>query len=181
MPLFLDTSALLKLYVQEDGSDCMRTIIDRPDLRGGFFISDCVVLEMHGGLAKMLRQGTEERQRAGRDENNRNRRWFEVATAEFLRDASAAFGRVDVDAGLISDAVAFARSYADRRITPMDLIHLASVFRLSNELRLEGLEHDVTLVLSDRPFQSIAQGVGVSTFDPTLDDPATISAPELPL
>lgn len=181
MPLFLDTSALLKLYVQEDGSKCMRTIVDRPDLRGGFFISDCVALEIYGALAKKLRQGEDEQSRTGGQQRAKNKRWYEGARTEFVRDYSDAFGRVAVDGQVQAQALTFARSYADRRITPMDLLHLSTAVRLSSELRAEGLPHDVTIVLSDRPFESIARGLGIPTFDPTRDDPAVISAPQLPL
>jgi hypothetical protein len=55
MPLFLEPSAWVKLYVEEPGTEAMKTLFARPDLRDEFFASPAVALEMYGRLAKSLR------------------------------------------------------------------------------------------------------------------------------
>jgi len=53
-PLYCDTSALLKLYVSEPGSDEFNRMVQgREDL----FVSDLTVTEVASALARRLRQG----------------------------------------------------------------------------------------------------------------------------
>lgn len=54
-PVYLDTSALAKLYVQEDGSDELDSaLVDRRDL----LISELSLTELTSAIARRVREGT---------------------------------------------------------------------------------------------------------------------------
>ena len=62
-PLYCDTSALLKLYVREPGSDDFnRTVEGRDDL----VVSDLAITEVVSALSRQLRQGSVTRERIHR-------------------------------------------------------------------------------------------------------------------
>ena len=53
-PVYLDTSALAKLYVEEDGSDELDTaLVDRRD----FLISELALTELTSAIARRVREG----------------------------------------------------------------------------------------------------------------------------
>jgi predicted nucleic acid-binding protein len=54
MILYLDTSALVKLYVEEPGSRAVRTLLERAQVVS---TSRVAYVEMRAGLARKLRQG----------------------------------------------------------------------------------------------------------------------------
>jgi hypothetical protein len=54
---FLDTSALVKRYIDETGSAWLRAIVD-PALSPFLVISQLLVVEVHSALNRRLREGT---------------------------------------------------------------------------------------------------------------------------
>ena len=62
-PLYCDTSALLKLYLPEPGSDAFNEVVeDRDDV----LVSDLAVTEIISAIARRLRQGSLSREAARR-------------------------------------------------------------------------------------------------------------------
>lgn len=62
-PLYCDTSALLKLYVREPGSDVFNRMVEgRDDL----VVSDLVITEVVSALSRQLRQGSVTQERIRR-------------------------------------------------------------------------------------------------------------------
>jgi predicted nucleic acid-binding protein len=53
-PLYCDTSALLKLYLTEPGSDAFNDLVEG---RGDLLVSDLAVTEIVSALARRVRQG----------------------------------------------------------------------------------------------------------------------------
>jgi predicted nucleic acid-binding protein len=53
-PLYCDTSALLKLYLTEPGSDAFNDLVEG---RGDLLVSDLTVTEIVSALARRVRQG----------------------------------------------------------------------------------------------------------------------------
>ena len=62
-PIYCDTSALLKLYVPEPGSDEFNDVVEG---RGDLLVSDLAVTEMVSAIARRLRQGELAREGARR-------------------------------------------------------------------------------------------------------------------
>ena len=54
MILYLDTSALVKLYVKEPGSQAVRALLEKAQIVS---TSRVAYVEMRAGLARKLRQG----------------------------------------------------------------------------------------------------------------------------
>lgn len=179
MPLFIDTSALGKLYIEEPGSENMEGLASRPDLEGGFFISDCVAIEIYGLFAKRLRIAEHERKkrRGGRAVEAENLARYQTACLEFRRDyGGGRYSRVELEREVLQIASDLAQAFPDRRVTPMDLIHLATVFYLTEGLKEAGADHNVILVVCDHPLKTLAVRQGVDVWDPLEDNPWEIAS-----
>ncbi|CAN5668755.1 MAG: type II toxin-antitoxin system VapC family toxin [Gemmatimonadetes bacterium] len=182
MPLFFDTSALGKLYVEEPGSERMDELVSRPGSLGGFFISDCVAVEVYGLFAKRLRIAEEERrkQKGGKAVERENRARYQTASLEFRHDYEGGrFSRVDIGREILQSAARFAQAFPGRRVSPMDLIHLATVFYLTEQLQEAGSNHNVVLAVCDQPLLMLADRHGVPTWNPEADDLSDLRAPGL--
>ena len=105
--LYLDTSSLVKLYVEETGSDDVRELV-----QDAAVVATSVVAyaETRATLARLRRSGALTRARAAAA-----KRQFESDWPSYLA--------LDVTAGLAREAGAFAEQYALRGF---DAIHLAS-------------------------------------------------------
>jgi predicted nucleic acid-binding protein len=180
MPIFFDTSALAKLYIEEPGSEKVEELVSRPGSEGGFFISDCVAVELYGLFAKRLRIAEEERKkrREGKAVERENRARYQTASLQFRRDyEDGRFSRVDIGRDILRNAAAMAQAFPDRRVSPMDFIHLATVFYLTTELEEAGAEHNVILAVCDGPLKTLAERQGVDTWNPETDPLSAIVTP----
>jgi hypothetical protein len=182
MPLFIDTSALGKLYIDEPGSEAMEELASRPELEGGFFISDCVAIEVYGLFAKRLRIAEEERRksRGGKALRAENRARYQTACMEFGWDyEDGRYSRVELERKVLRIASDLAQAFPDRRVSPMDLIHLATVYYLTESLEEAGADHNVMLLVCDRALKTLAIRQGVDVWDPLEDDPKAIFSADL--
>ena len=57
MSFFFDTSALLKLYVREQGSDRVETLVSRSADLGGGYVSELSTVEVVSAIMGKMRQG----------------------------------------------------------------------------------------------------------------------------
>jgi predicted nucleic acid-binding protein len=105
--LYLDTSSLIKLYVQEAGSDDVRASVD-----GAAIVATSMVAyaDARAAFARLRREGAF------------TPAWFAAAKREFESDWSS-YVAVDVSAALAREAGELAERYALRGF---DAIHLAT-------------------------------------------------------
>jgi predicted nucleic acid-binding protein len=167
MPLFVDTSALCKLYVEEEGSAAMRTLAR--SFPRDWFISDLVALELEGVLGKMLRQKVI------------SRAAYREASTRFQMHYRDRFNLVEITPDLTQLMVFLASNYAERSLSPLDVAHLVTADHLSRRLNEAGEPHDVVMVASDRRLATAAGDAGMGAFDPETDDPVRLHPPALDL
>jgi predicted nucleic acid-binding protein len=139
--LFLDTSAFVKLYIAEPGSERMRETVGR---EGSVAASALAFAEIHATFARRRRE--------------------ELLLAPELEQIRRAFA-ADWEQLLqmpVGTAVLKTVPWLCERhpLRGADAVHLASALLL----REEGLE--VTFACSDRPLLGAAAAEGLTTFDP---------------
>lgn len=153
MPLFLDASALVKLYRAESGSRTMHEIAGRSDEWGDPFISDHVALEVVSTLAARYRGG------------ELSRSDYDDALREFDLDYPDRFNVVEVGAEAIERAIVLSRTYFDSGAKTRDLIHVVSA-RIVADVE----DFPVVVVSCDKGMKALAARVGFDVFDPLSDD-----------
>lgn len=155
MIFFLDASALVKLYQDEVGSAAMHALIERPEHRDAFFVSDIVALEVFARLAKQARSG-------GRKERLRLQRV--MMTYAHNRDENLHI--VTASPSVVRDAESFAFTYSDSGAGTLDLLHAASARQVQGMVP----EKPLVFVAADRKLRSVVERIGFRTFDPEAAD-----------
>lgn len=144
MILFLDTSALVKIYIAEPGSERMREAVAREDPKAASVLA---FAEIHAALARRRR---EELLREAELEQIRLVFAEDWETLTQMSVGAAVLRRVP---GL-----------CDRHpLRGADAVHLASALLLQEE----GLE--ILFACSDRSLLAAATAEGLATFDPALE------------
>jgi len=139
-PLYCDTSALLKLYVSEPGSDEFNRMVQgREDL----FVSDLTVTEVACALARRLRQG------AGTLETAR---LMQHAILERLD--GGIYHRVELTRDVHRRAERFLLSLIETPLRAADALHLA----------LATSAHAASLASFDARLGAAARAVGLVTY-----------------
>jgi predicted nucleic acid-binding protein len=140
--LFLDTSALVKIYIAEPGSERMREAVAREDPKAASVLA---FAEIHAALARRRR---EELLRETELEQIRL-----VFAEDWERLTQMPVG---------AEVVRRVPGLCDRHpLRGADAVHLASAMLLQEE----GLE--ILFACSDRPLLAAATAEGLATFDPT--------------
>ncbi len=152
--IFFDSSALVKAYVNEDGTGVVIGAINR--LNGLLFISDFVALEVLTTLRTAFRDAD-------------RGRWREVIT-EFTADFEGTFHVVDVGPDVLGRATTLVMEHRRARARSMDLLHLATAL----ELQATRPAMPVTMVTSDRDLAALCREVGLRTFDPSREPLAAL-------
>jgi predicted nucleic acid-binding protein len=152
--VFFDSSALVKAYLEEDGTGVVLGAMERNP--GSLFISRFVALEVVTTLRTAFRD-------AQREE------WGEVL-AEFRTDYESSFNVVQVGPEVVERAVALAVSYRMARARSMDLLHLATALHLQGSRPRQR----VTLVTSDHDLAELSATCGLRTFDPSREPLASL-------
>jgi len=149
---FVETSALVKAYVTEPGSQTVTEAFSR--LRGSLYTSELVAIETLGTLTKLRRSRT-----ITRSAYRRSRREFELDLSEIFRIAPIA-----------SDTLSLARdlvhAYRDTAANGMDLVHLATLEHLQSLYPPEA----VCLMCADHALGNVAAARGVEVFNPEVDE-----------
>ena len=143
MIFFVDSSALVKLYVEEPGSDRMRSLADR---ERHLAASDLAFAEIHASFARRRREGH------FRPEE------FEELAQRWTEDWQSLM-RVPIGAEALAIIPGLCETHPLRGA---DAIHLASALLLQEH----GLE--VTFTCSDRVLLEAARSEGLFLYDPTL-------------
>jgi predicted nucleic acid-binding protein len=150
--LFMDASALVKLYVAEDGTSTMRAILAR---RGGaLFASDYVALEVLTAIRVALRKEAAA--------------VYATALGQFRIDFPGLYNVVEVDPDTRRLACDLTTRNRTTRSRSMDVLHLATALRLDSRTR------PVTLVTADQDLASLAKAHGLRTFDPSREPLAAL-------
>lgn len=139
---FIDTSALIKLYVAELGSESLRAKLEKSTI----VVSQLSYAEVYATFARRLREGL-----LKSDE-------VEVVTSAFEQDWGA---MVQVP---FSDHVA----RQIRRLCLQHPLRGADAFQLACAAMLRSEGSDVTFIASDRGLLGIASADGFAVFDPEI-------------
>ena len=150
----MDSSAVVKLYVEENGTSTVRAILTR---RGGsLFASEFVALEVLTAIRVALRK--------------ESAAVYATAMAQFRIDFPGLYNLVDVDADTRRLACDLTTRHRTTGARSMDLLHLATAIRLQSKHRTR----DVTMVTSDHDLADLAQRSGLRTFDPSREPLAAL-------
>jgi predicted nucleic acid-binding protein len=157
--VFLDASALIKLYREEPGTATMRSLMGSKEMLGSFFISDHVGLEVKVRLHRLIRTS-----------RGRTRRAFAQAVSRFALDRREHLNELAVSPRIVSRAEALAAAFPGSGAGTLDLIHAASAQHVQQVLPSEPL----TFVASDRKLKHLAAAAGLRVFDPERDPLAAL-------
>jgi predicted nucleic acid-binding protein len=152
--IFVDSSALAKAYLNEEGSGVVRGALNR--FPGRLFISEFVALEVLTTLRTAFRDASKAE-------------WNEVV-AEFWTDYEDTFNVVEIGSDVVDRAMDLAESHRTARARSMDLLHLATALHLQGPRPLAQL----TIVTSDRDLADLAYTCGLRTFDPSREPLAAL-------
>jgi predicted nucleic acid-binding protein len=152
--LFLDASALAKAYIDEVGDGNVRGLLRRAG--GDLFLSEFVALEVLTSIRTAHR---------GRPREN-----YVAAVRRFWTDYQSFFSVVEVDRGVVADALALTTKHRNARARSMDVLHLATALRLQSTRRAQ----EVTMVTSDRELAALSAECGLRTFDPSREPLAAL-------
>jgi predicted nucleic acid-binding protein len=156
--IFLDTSALVKAYVDEPGSDAVRTILRGKS--GDLYLSDHVALETLATFAYQRR------------DSRISKSVYRRARKAFLLDYDELFLRVDVTSDVLESAMKLAHDHRKLGVGSLDLIHVTTVM----QFRAEWSPPSITVACADRSMRLLASAAGFQVFDPENDDVARLGA-----
>jgi predicted nucleic acid-binding protein len=152
--LFLDSSALAKAYLEEDGDGNVRGLLRRAG--GDLFVSELVALEVLTSIRNAHR--------------GLPRAEYMAVVDEFWADYQSRFGLVIVDGEVVTDAITLTTKHRDARARSMDVLHLATALRLQAARR----SRRVTMVTSDQDLAALCRECGLRTFDPSREPLAAL-------
>jgi uncharacterized protein len=141
---FLDTSAVLKRYVQESGTAWMQALA-APTVRHSLLVVRITQAETIAAITRRERGGSITSQDAA------------TAVADFQLDFARQYRVVEVSAGLVAQAATLARRHALRGY---DAVQLAAV------LEIHATDPSLTLLSSDAELNTAAAAEGLLVDDP---------------
>ena len=147
---FLDTSALVKRYVREIGSDWILSITD-PATDNDLTISQITWVEVHSAFARRLRDGSLSAQR------------FDLIAQKVREDFENEYRVIDVDQTLIETATELVMQHPLRAY---DSVQLASALRFQSTTLLSQPETQLIFVSADNRLLDIAQSAGLAIDNP---------------
>ncbi len=139
MKIFLDTSALVKRYVQEPGSEELEELFS--SLVREAFVSTLAFAEFAAAIGKKLRKKEIEEEPAS------------TVMRELEKDWDGLFSKIPLTNDLAISAASLAVEYP---LTGADAVHLASAIAVDAEL----------FVVSDKLLISAAAKIGTKPYDP---------------
>jgi predicted nucleic acid-binding protein len=145
---FWDASAVVKAYVDEDGTPNVKSSLAVPGVRG--YVSDLVLLEVLTTFGKKRRTGSI------------HGRQFRRLVSAFNDNFPRRFGLMTVDSAISDDARSLAEKHYTSPASAMDLLHLAAARRLAQLHR----HLPVVLVGCDQPLLDVAAREGIDTYNP---------------
>ncbi len=151
--LYLESSALIKRYVPEKGSEVLDALVEGGAGSHDLTISVLAILEQKSVLARLVRN---------RDISRLDMR---EALAEFARDRKGFVLTLPMDNDLIDEA----SGHIDRHpLRSLDALHLAAALRVSEIARRSGAVFAV--VCSDGALMAACQQAGLEVINPENDE-----------
>ena len=147
---FLDTSALVKRYVPEIGSEWILSITD-PVTNSDLVISQITWVEVHSAFARRLRDGSLSAER------------FDLIVQKVREDFENEYRVIDVDRTLIETAGELVMQHPLRAY---DSVQLASALRFQSTTLLSQPETRLIFVSADNRLLNIAQLEGMAIDNP---------------
>jgi len=141
---FLDTSTVVKRYVQETGTAWVQALA-APTVRHSLFVVRITLAETVAAITRRERGGSITPQDAA------------TAVADFQLDFARQYRVVEVSAGLVAQAATLARRHGLRGY---DAVQLAAV------LEIHATDPSVTLLSADAELNTAALAEGLSVDDP---------------
>jgi uncharacterized protein len=146
---FLDTSALVKRYVPEIGSEWILSITD-PATNSDLVISQITWVEVHSALARRLRDGSLSAER------------FDLIVQKVREDFENEYRVIDINPTLIETAAELVMLHPLRAY---DAVQLASALRFQSTL-ISVSETQLVFVSADNRLLDIAQSAGLAIDNP---------------
>lgn len=148
---FVDSSALIKAYVSENGTPTVKAAL--ASLAGYVYISSQVMLETAAVMARLRRT------RALRP------KLYVQARADFLAHCRPRFHVVHPPAAVVNATLVMIEAYRMRSAGGFDLLHIATAEYIRS-LRPEGR---LSLMCCDEGLRGVAEERGFDVFDPIRD------------
>lgn len=150
--LYLDSSALVKVYVNEPGSERLGVRMEQGDR---IFTSELTFAEIHSTFARKRRN------------NEINSRKFHVLLRNFLNDWAFKFVRLEVNANTMTAIPALVKEYP---LKGADAVHLSSAIWLRDAAgdgsSLGGGDSVIEFGAADKRLIGVAARCGLGVFDP---------------
>lgn len=153
--LYLDTSALIKRYIREPGSDSIRKKIEAEEAGGGLAFTPMLTFaEVHAALTQR------------RKDRSLSKRGFENSRQLFETDWAVTLSPIALDAGVLL----IVRDVVGLGLKGADAVHLASALWLRDSVALGALPNAagqaVVFATSDKRLARAAQAKKLVTFIP---------------
>jgi predicted nucleic acid-binding protein len=163
MPLYLDSDAVVKRYIDEGdgGTAIMDEIFSDPASWGGLSSSEWLMPEVTSALAKKLREG------------DIGPRQFSALLATFQAEVGAVVTFVALEPGYVEAASGLISTYADHRFHAGDALHLHTAEMLNRDI---GAGEPFVFVTSDKRLALVAAQRGLHTFNPATQTLAILQA-----
>jgi predicted nucleic acid-binding protein len=156
--LYVDSSALVKHYIREQGTDALNAKLNQESARHpdpGIFISDIGFAEMLSAVARRVRM------------DPKLKKQMQMLQQQFIDDWMFELTRVELTAGVLGF---IPRLVTDHALTGADAIHLASALWLRDAVRLTAgfarAGQSLTFASSDSQLNRAALAEGLLVFDP---------------
>lgn len=146
---FLDSSALIKRYVTETGSDWVTKLIE-PTAGNHIFIARITAIEIVSAIKRRERSGS------------LNTVDALASLTQFRQELASIYRSVDITANLVSRAMNLAETHALRAY---DAVQLAAGLEISDQSQSVGLSR-TKLVCADLALNVAAVAEGLSVDDP---------------
>lgn len=144
MNVFLDSSAIVKIFHVEEGSDIVMSIVDDEVISS--WVCDLVRLEFSSAVMRRFRLGE-----IDSDQLHKARGSFETQWREFRA--------ITVDTAVLSEAEKLLLSYGDRHnLKSLDAIHAAAYTLVCSD--------DAVFITADTDLENAVKDMGYRTYNP---------------
>lgn len=152
MRAFLESSALTKAYVEEDGSERVERVLERYSEGEDLYVSALVQVELPSAFAKKYRRGRIDRQQQT------------TAYRDFITDYPESFNVVRPSKLVLQAAAQLAHRATENQLKASDAVQLASVEYLIANLLSDS--DSVTFVCADKRLVRRARRRQLWTYNP---------------
>jgi predicted nucleic acid-binding protein len=156
---FVDSSALLKAYISEDGTPAVVAALD--NVRGAVYVSSAVVIETAAAMARLRRTG------------RMRQKTYAKAREQFLDHCRTRYHVVHPPDAVVITTLGMIDTYRMRTPGGFDLLHLATAEYIQ-KLR----PGRISLICCDAGLRNVAEERGFEVVDPLRDPlPGTLRPP----